>query len=145
MKRETREQGTDVARPKRTPLGTRNVLTVQTRPGYHRVWVSDSPSIRIGVADYESAGYTFVDEDIEVGDNSVNAAQKVTRRVTRPGGKGVTLYLMEQNLADYEADRAAEQEKIRQTEKEMFDSRSIEAGYGKIRTKDNHSESSGEF
>ena len=143
--RETiKEEGVQ-ARPKRTPLGSRNVLAVPDRPGYHRVWVSDSASIRPSIAAYEEAGYTFVKDPMKVGDNYANSGNPIVSAVSRPGGKGVTLYLME-ILNEYHAeDQKLQEEKIRQKEKDMFDPRSIASGYGKVQRKDNTSESSGEF
>ena len=143
--RETiKEEGVQ-ARPKRTPLGSRNVLAVPDRPGYHRVWVSDSTSIRPSIAAYEEAGYTFVTDPMKVGDNYANSGNPIVSAVSRPGGKGVTLYLMEVLNEYYAEDQKLQEEKIRQKEKDMFDPRSIASGYGKVQRKDNNSESSGEF
>ena len=144
-KRTTREaEGTQV-RPKRTPLGARNVLAVADRPGYHRVWVSDSPSIRQSISAYEEAGYTFVEDPLKVGDPSVNSGKKLVSAVSRPGGMGVTLYLMEIQEEYYREDQKAQEEKIRSRERYMFDPRSIEGGYGKVGRKTNTSEHSGDI
>jgi hypothetical protein len=132
-------------RPKRTPLGSRNVLAVPNRPGYHRVWVSDSSSIRPSISAYEESGYTFVNDPLKVGDKYINSGNPIVSAVSRPGGKGVTLYLMEVLDEYYNEDLRLHEEKIRKKEKDMFDPRSIEGGYGKIQKKDNRSESSGEF
>ena len=144
-KRTTREaEGTQV-RPKRTPLGARNVLAVADRPGYHRVWVSDSPSIRSSIAAYEEAGYTFVNDPLKVGDKYANSGNTIVSAVTRPGGGGINLYLMEIQEEYYKEDLKAGEEKIRRREHDMFNPRSIPGGYGNVRHKDNASETSGDL
>lgn len=119
-KRQNREAEAGQERPGRTPLGSRNVLTVQKRPGFHRVWVSNSDGIRPAIEDYKLAGYTFVQDDAKVGDKSVNAADPFATTVSRAGGRGVTLYLMEIRQEWKDADDRAEQEKIRLQELDMF-------------------------
>jgi hypothetical protein len=144
-KRNDREAQGAQERPARTPLGTRNVLTVPDRPGYHRLWVSDSPSIRTTIADYEAAGYIFVTDKTKVGDNYANSGNTITSAVSRPGGRGVTLYLMEVLNEYYEDDLRLQEEKISGNEEQMFSPRSIEGGYGKTQKKLNKSQSSGDF
>lgn len=138
-KRINREAEGTQERPKRTPLGSRNVLAVPDRPGYHRVWVSDSSSIRTTIADYEAAGYTFVNDSLKVGDNYANSGNPIVSAVSRPGGKGVTLYLMEVSEEYYKDDIRRQEESIRKTEDQMFSPRSIEGGYGTVHHKDNES------
>lgn len=133
--RTTRQAQASQERAKRTPLGTRNILTVQHRPGFHRVWVSDSPSLRTKLADYEAAGYTYVEENLQVGDTKANSGDKVSSRVTRQGGQGTMLYLMEVPEEYYKEDLEAQEAKIKEKEHQMFSPKSIEAGYGTAKTK----------
>jgi hypothetical protein len=118
---------------------------VPDRPGYHRLWVSDSPSIRTTIADYEAAGYTFVNDPTKVGDNYVNSGNPIVSAVSRPGGRGATLYLMEVLEEYYEEDLRIQEEKTSTHEEQMFSPRSIEGGYGKTQKKLNKSQSSGDF
>lgn len=138
-KRKDKIQEGEEARPKRTPLGTRNVLSVKPRPGYKRCWLSDSSGLRTTIADYEAAGYTPVMEETLVGDNGANAGQKVMSVVTRPGGAGVTLYLYEVKEEYYLADQKALEAKLKETEREMRDPKSIQ-GYGKFDIAENTSQ-----
>ena len=136
-KRESRQAETAQARPARTPLGTRNILTVSSRPGYHRCWVGDSTSQRPSMEDYVAAGYTYVEESLSVGDNAANAGSTVLSRVTRPGGQGVTLYLMEIKEEYYLEDQKIMENTIKEQEAQMFDARLIEGGYGTAKQKVN--------
>jgi hypothetical protein len=122
-------------RPPRTPIGTRNILTTEKRPGFHRVWVSDSPSLRIKLQDYEAAGYTYVEDDIKVGDDRANSGQKVSSKVTRPGGQGTMLFLMEIPEEYYQDDIKSQDAKLREKEAQMFSPKSIEGGYGSTKSK----------
>lgn len=136
-KRSNRKDEAAQERPARTPLGARNVLTVPERDGYHRCWVSDSPTLPVGstLHDYISAGYMFVADDkkIKVGDSSINAANPMSTAVSRPSGR-YTLYLMEVLQEYYDADRKAEQDEIRQNEVDMFQPMS-DGGYGDVKGK----------
>ena len=121
-------------RPPRTPIGTRNILTTPKHPGFHRVWVSDSPSLRVRLSDYEAAGYTFVEDDIKVRDNRANSGEKVSSKVTRPGGQGTMLFLMEIPEEYYQEDIKLQDDKLREKEAQMFSPKSIEGGYGSTRS-----------
>lgn len=131
-KRTVRQMETALARPKRTPLGSRNILKVEPRAGYHRVWVSDSSSLRPQLVDYIEAGYTYVEAPTIVGDKSANMGEPVLSRVTRPGGQGVMLYLLEIPEEYYQEDQKLAEDKIRDKELQMFDPKSIDAGYGHV-------------
>lgn len=134
-KRSNREVEGAQERPGRTPLGSRNVLTVAKRPGFHRVWVSNSDGIRPAIEDYKLAGYTFVTDDAKVGDKSVNSADPIATAVSRAGGRGITLYLMEIRQEWKDADDRAEQDKVRQTEVEMFTPNKQGGEYGSAKTR----------
>ena len=137
-KRLTKEAEGAQVRPKRTPLGSRNVLAVASRPGYHRAWISDSLTSRPSIFDCLAAGYTFVEDPVKVGDSTINSANPTATAVSRPGGRGVTLLLMEQLQEYYDADRAAEEASIRELEMSMYRP-SSDGGYGKVKKKDTHS------
>ena len=84
-------------------------------------------------------------DPLKVGDNTANSGSTIVSAVTRPGGGGITLYLMEIQNEYYNEDIKAGEEKIRKREGDMFNPRSIDGGYGNVRRKDNTSESSGEL
>ena len=132
-KRSNREVEATQERPGRTPLGSRNVLTVAKRKGYHRVWVSNSDGIRPAIEDYKLAGYTFVEDIEKVGDKTVNSANSIATAVSRAGGRGITLYLMEIKQEWKDADDRAEQEKIREQEIQMFTPEKTGGQYGSAR------------
>jgi hypothetical protein len=132
--RETREKQVEAVRPKRTPLGSRNLLTVENQePGFHYAWVSDSDVIPGGVQKFLDAGYTFVlDPKLAVGDQSANNTMTgIGSAVSRNGGRGVTLYLMRILQEYYDEDAAAMEAQIKQQELDMR--RPGEGGYGKLK------------
>ena len=137
-KRLTKEAVGTQERPKRTPLGSRNVLAVASRPGYHRAWISDSLTSRPSIHDCLAAGYTFVADPVKVGDSTVNSANSMVTAVSRPGGRGTTLYLMEQLQEYYDADRTEEEVRIRELEMSMYQPNK-DGGYGKVKKKDTES------
>jgi len=133
-KRTNREVDAAQERPGRTPLGSRNVLTVAKKPGFHRVWVSNSDGIRPAIEDYKLAGYTFVEDSVKVGDKTVNSADPISTAVSRAGGRGITLFLMEIRQDWKDADDRVEQEKIREQETQMFSPDSRGGQYGSAKT-----------
>ena len=100
---------TPANRPKRTPLGQRNVMTFKQRPGYVRRLFND---VNSRLADAEDAGYTFVM------DHSADTSHEGVIRNTKEGavskrvGGGITGYLMEIPEEFYVEDQAAKQRRV---------------------------------
>jgi len=120
---------------KRVPLHGRMNLTIDNeRPGWHRCWVAEDPTRPGDVKRYQAAGYTFVeDPSMMVGDPTVNAATPFGSVVTRNGGLGVTLYLMEIPQEWYDEDRAAEEEERKAVEAQIFNPDRDGGQYGTIK------------
>ena len=92
-----------VSRPKRPlVIATRNRLTVPglDHKNFHYHWFSDKE----GNIEWRlEQGYTFVvKEGEQVGDRDANYSQSKSSLHTKPGGLGVTLYLMKMPLDLYE-------------------------------------------
>ena len=120
------------ARPKRYPLGARREFEIENRPGWHRAWISDSPTLPGGIQAYLDAGYTFVTDPTKVGEPSVNTVEGVGTAVSRNGGQGITLYLMEIPQEWYDEDRQTEEDARKELEGTMFNPK--EGEYGKVKT-----------
>lgn len=103
-------------RPKRIPLGTRNVLTAPKRPGYVRRFVNDEND---RVAQFEAAGYEVVREAVEVGDPKAGNGSQVGSVVRPPVGAGRSAVLMEIPEEYYLEDQKAKQDRVDAGERDM--------------------------
>jgi len=103
-------------RPKRVPLGVKNVLTAPKRPGYVRRFVNDNPG---RIKQFEDAGYTVVCEDVPVGDPVAGKTMRPGSAVTVPTGVNTDSVLMEIKKEWYDADQRKKQEEIDRSEAAM--------------------------
>ena len=103
-------------RPKRIPLGTRNVLTAPKREGYTRRFVNDQKN---RIKDFEAAGYSIVREDIDIGDAKAGKGKKIGSVVGKPVGGDNSVVLMEIKDEWYKEDQKAKQDKILTGENDM--------------------------
>ena len=119
-------------RPKRIPVGTRNVLSFPKRPGYVRRLVTDVDD-RILV--FEQAGYTVVKQkDLPTGDHRVGEPSQMGMPVTKDIGSGMKGILMEIKQEWHDEDQKAKQDKITLEEASMKQSKGgIDGGYGEIK------------
>lgn len=106
--RETREQSNARERRERIPLGVpRSRMAADTRPGYVRRWVNDTPG-RIAAA--EKAGYEHVTEGDQK--RSINAG-------VNEDGSVMRAHLMEIPKEFYDEDQAAKQKPIDEFEEQL--------------------------
>lgn len=113
MARETVNQ---VARPKRTPINGRNVLTVQGKdPNYVYRIVNDVGG-RVDM--FKEAGYEMVlDKDVKVGDRRVNSASAEGSNAQVAVDKsGTKAFVMRIPKEWYEEDQRAKQERVNELE-----------------------------
>lgn len=103
-------------RPKRVPLGTRNVLTAPERQGYVRRFVNDEAD---RVARFEAAGYNIVREQVEVGDPKAGKNSQIGSVVRPNVGSGKTAVLMEIKEEYYKEDQEAQQRRVDEGERDM--------------------------
>ena len=115
MTEEKKEALKEQAR-KRIPLGTRNVLTAPKKPGFVRRFVNDK---RDRIQQFKDAGYSIVEEEIQVGDAKIGKASQLGSNVDVQVGSGQRAVLMEIPEKYYYEDQKAAQNKIKQTEDEM--------------------------
>lgn len=119
-----------VARPKRTPVGTRNVLKVDGKdPNYVYRIINDSGD-RIQV--FLDAGYELVEkEDVRVGDKRVNnpsSVDSVARLSVGQGQQGVVVRIKREF---YEEDQAAKQDHVNNIEASTR-KKALDGTYGKL-------------
>lgn len=106
------------ARPTRVPVaGPRDILSVREQdPNYVYRWVNDT----VGrIQRFLDAGYEIVNQDVEVGQNTVDRGSKLGSSVTRAVGFGVTSVLMRIPKEYYDEDQAAKAAEIDALEASM--------------------------
>ena len=103
-------------RPKRIPLGTRNVLTAPKRKGYVRRWVNDTPD-RIDA--FIAAGYEVVRDNIPTGDPKAGEDSPVGTAVSKSVGLGTKAVLMEIPQDWYDEDQEKRQSELKVQEDSM--------------------------
>jgi hypothetical protein len=103
-------------RPKRIPLGTRNVLTAPKREGYVRRFVNDDGD---RIKTFEAAGYSVVRGDVEVGDPKAGKDTPTGSVVEKSVGSGNRAVLMEIKKEWYDEDQKAKQDRIDESERDM--------------------------
>jgi hypothetical protein len=119
-------------RVRRQPVGTRNRLNVAgTEPGYEYRIVAD----RHGrLADFEAAGYEFVDADkVNVGDSRISQPKAQGAKATVHLGQGVQGYVMRQKKEWYDEDQAAKQASIKETQQSLRQVDKRDGSYGSVK------------
>lgn len=113
-------------RPKRTPIGSRNVLTTDQREGFVRRWVNDEPG-RVDM--FKEAGYEVVGKT-NVGDPRVGSDSNLGSSVTRKSvGGGQHAVLMEISEEYYQEDSEAKEQAIKAKEQALIPNE-LKDGYG---------------
>lgn len=100
-------------RPKRVPLGSRNVLTASNRPGFVRRWINDVDDRLERAA---AAGYTSVLKPTETGDPKAGADSQMGTIVAKSVGGGMRAVLMEIPEEFYREDQEAKARRVDATE-----------------------------
>lgn len=118
-------------RPKRTPIASRNVLTVTGKePGYSYRIVNDAGD---RIQQFLDAGYELVEaKDVQVGDRRVNAATPEGSKAQVSVGKGEKAFVMRIRQEWYEEDQAAKRTKVDALEQSIKQTASQNSDYGKV-------------
>ena len=124
-------------RPKRVPLGLRNILTVEQRPGYVRRWINDAEDRVQRAID---GGYAPVTEPLKVGDPRSGADSQVGKTVSRSVGGGMKAILMEIPEDLYREDQAEKQQRVDASEASLRPQQG-DGQYGKIDIESNRQKS----
>ena len=117
-------------RVSRTPVGTRNILTVAGKdPGYVYRVINDSGD---RVQEFMDAGYELVDaSSVRVGDKRVNAAAAEGSKAQLSVGQGQKAYVVRIKREWYEEDQAAKQVHVNKLE-EATKAKALDGTYGKL-------------
>jgi hypothetical protein len=120
-------------RPRRTALGTRNILTVSGKEaGYHYRIVNDAGD---RIQEFLDNGWEVVKrEDVRIGDKRLGAPSSAEgSAATAAVGRGMTGYVLRIREDWYNEDQAAKQDAVNQQEAAITDDPLKEAGtYGKL-------------
>ena len=127
-----RAEAIEKQKPKRIPLGRRNVLTVKgvtDDANFHYHWFNDVDQRLQNCLD---AGYEFVGKNgLEVGDKTVESAKGTDSVLKKGVGGGRIAYLMRIPIELYKQDQAAKQLEVDQLE-ETLKAPKVEGSYGKV-------------
>lgn len=129
----------ETVRPTRTSVSSsRAPLVVKgfDHKNYKGRWVAD---IDTRLQDFLDAGYVFVEkkEIKSYGERTVETSSGLDSRVTKPGGRGITLYLMKQPMAYAIEDQKAKDREVDRTEEGIRKTAKDSADYGKVTLKRN--------
>ena len=104
----------------RTPIGTRNILTVKGKdPNYEYRIVND---VEDRITQFQEAGYEVVQsESVEVGDKRAASGTSIGSAKTLSVGQGTKAYVMRIKKEWFEEDQAAKQRQITATESAIKD------------------------
>jgi hypothetical protein len=125
----------ETVRPSRIPVASsRAPLTVKgfDHKNFVGRWVADLEG-RIQM--FLDAGYEFVqkDEIKKAGEDTVETSRKgLDSRISKPGGRGVQLYLMRTPRTFWEEDRKAKDIEVDRTEEGLKKTSKSSADYGKL-------------
>ena len=117
-------------RVQRTPVGTRNILTVAGKePGYEYRIINDSGD---RVAEFLEAGYELVKENsIKVGDKRVNKSSSEGSVSQISVGQGQKAFVVRIKKEWYDEDQALKQLKVNELEASTK-SKALDGTYGKL-------------
>ena len=118
-------------RVSRTPVGTRNILTVKGKdPNYVYRHVND---IDDRISMFQEAGYELVqDEAVVVGDKRVNAASSLGSAKAVSVGQGTKAYLMRIKRDWYEEDQARKLSNVADIERATKE-KALDGTYGDLK------------
>ncbi len=116
----------------RTPIGTRNILTVKGKdPNFEYRIVNDSDD---RIAQFQEAGYELVPDDtVKVGDKRVNSATSEGSVKQISVGQGTKAYLMRIKKDWYLEDQRAKQKHVNEIERATKEKALGYGDYGEVK------------
>lgn len=127
-----RAEAIEKQKPKRIPLGRRNVLNVKgitDDENFHYHWFNDTGE-RLQYC--LEAGYEFVDKKgLEAGDKTVESARGTDSIMKKGVGQGVVAYLMRIPIELYKQDQSLKQLEVDRLEAGLKAPK-VEGSYGKV-------------
>lgn len=118
-------------RVSRTPVGTRNILTIKGKdPNYVYRVVND---VDDRISQFQEAGYEFVDnEAVEVGDKRVNKATSLGSAKHLSVGQGQKAFVMRIRKEWYEEDQARKLAHVAEIERATKE-KALDGTYGEVK------------
>jgi hypothetical protein len=118
-------------RVQRTPIGTRNILTVKGKdPNYVYRYVND---VDDRVSQFQAAGYELVeDNEVQVGDKRINSATSLGSKKHVSVGQGTKAYVMRIKREWYEEDQAAKLGRVAELERATKE-KALDGAYGELK------------
>lgn len=117
-------------RVQRTPVGTRNVLTVAGKDANYEYRIINDSGDR--VQEFLDAGYELVEKDsVRVGDKRVGSATSEGSKAHLSVGQGQKAFVVRIKKEWYEEDQAAKQIRVNQLE-EATKAKALDGTYGKL-------------
>jgi len=119
-----------VGRVTRTPVGSRNILTVKGKdPNYEYRIVNDTDD---RITQLQEAGYELVSDDaVDVGDKRVSQGTSVGSKKVFSVGQGIKAYVMRIKKEWYEEDQASKQRRVDAQESSIKE-KALDGTYGKL-------------
>lgn len=116
----------------RTPVGTRNILTVKGKdPNYEYRIVND---VDDRITQFQEAGYELVANDaVKVGDKRVNSTTSEGSVKQMSVGQGTKAYLMRIKKEWYDEDQAVKQRQVNEIERATKE-KALDGTYGQLDT-----------
>jgi len=114
----------------RTPIGTRNILTVKGKdPNYEYRIVND---VEDRITQFQEAGYEVVQsESVDVGDKRAASGTSIGSAKTLSVGQGTKAYLMRIKKEWFDEDQKEKQTKVSEIERATQD-KALSGTYGTI-------------
>jgi hypothetical protein len=118
-------------RPQRTPVGTRNILTVKGKdPNYEYRIVND---VDDRITQFQEAGYELVaNEAVTVGDKRVNAASSLGSTKQLSVGQGVKAYTMRIKKEWFQEDQVQKLIRVNELERATKE-KALDGAYGELK------------
>jgi len=118
-------------RPQRTPIGTRNILTVKGKdPNYEYRIVND---VDDRITQFQEAGYELVpDETVKVGDKRVNATSSEGSAKQLSVGGGTKAFVMRIKKEWYQEDQSRKLKQVAEIERATKE-KALDGAYGDIK------------
>lgn len=136
MTRELAQKAQSV-RPKRTPLGQRNRLSVKDQdPNYvYRIVNTTDSSGADRIESFKEAGYEVVEKPGTVGDKRVDVSSGLGNSPEISVGQGKKAVVMRIPREWYAEDQHAKQATVDSAEETMYEKAKNNADYGSLQTK----------
>lgn len=129
----TRKAQVEATKPKRVPMGHRNVLKIKGLTDNELFHYHLFNDVEDRLYRALEAGYAFVSkEGLEIGDKNIDSVRGTDSIMKKNVGGGLTAYLMRIPMEFYKEDQKAKQDQVAALEREIKKP-AIEGGFGGVK------------